>query len=158
MKYSISSAAMILLGLTTVQAETCRVLALSGGGQSAVYQAGVIKSILENVADGEGAYDIVTGTAGGAINAAFLADYEKGQEAESVPRMKKFWEGTATQDMYEEWLGGLLDGLLIEGGLYDDTKLKNYIKSELKGVTAKREIDLGLVNLLSGKYEDMTKK
>jgi len=158
MKYTISSAVMILLGLTTVEAETCKVLALSGGGQSSVFQAGALQGILDSTANGDTGYDIVTGVAGGAINAALLVDYSKGEESSAIPRMKSFWQGTATQTMYQEWLGGLLDGLLLEGGLYDDSNLKAYIQTTLKDVVPKREFDIGVVDLLSGKYDTLTKK
>ena len=157
MKRIIGPASLILLGYTAT-AEPCRVLALSGGGQSSVFQAGALKGLTESAANGETEYDIITGVAGGAINGALLSDFAKGQEAQAADKMKTFWEGTATQDMYEEWMGGLLDGLLLEGGLYDDTKLKNYIKTEFSGVSPKRDFDFGLTDLLSGKFDSYTQK
>ena len=158
MKQIISAAVLLLLGSANAEAQKCRVLALSGGGQSAVFQAGALQGLLESAKNGELEYDFITGVSGGAINGAILSDYAKGDEAKSIDRMKEFWLGTANEAMYEDWLGGLLEGLLVEGGLYNDAKLRDYIKKEFKDISVKREFDLGLTNLLSGRYDSYTNK
>ena len=37
------------------------------------------------------AYDVVAGVTGGAVNAALLSNYEKGQESEATTHMRDFW-------------------------------------------------------------------
>ena len=55
-------------------------------------------------------------------------------------------------------MGGIVQGLFIEGALYNEEELLKFLKSKhgLKHVTPdKRWIDIGLTNFLTGEYKDL---
>lgn len=70
--------------------------------------------------------------------------------------MIKFWEDAASTRLYRDFPGGVAQGLTVEGGLYDATMLKNFLATELTDIgSMQRFVDVGLTNVLTGKYEDM---
>jgi len=69
--------------------------------------------------------------------------------------MKTFWENSANTKMYKDWLGGIAEGLLLKGGLWNDEPTLDFLKSELADVSAtNRWIDIGLTDVLKGTYVD----
>ena len=136
-------------------ADKCYALALSSGDQNSMYQAGVIKGIAQTLSADEVAYQAISGVAGGAVNSVLLAAYPAGQESDAADRMKTFWENSANTKMYKDWLGGLAEGLLLKGGLWNDQPTLDFLKSELSDVSAtNRWIDIGLTDVLKGTYVD----
>ena len=137
-------------------ADKCYALALSSGDQDAMYQAGVIKGLADNVdLGGAVGYTAISGVAGGAVNAAILANYAVGQESDAAERMKTFWTNSANTKLYKNWLGGIAEGLLIKGGLYNDEAMLGFLKTELADITpSQRWIDVGLTDVLKGSYVD----
>merc|ERR1711935_1001231 len=75
----------------------------------------------------EVAYDAISGISGGAVNAAILASYAKGDEKAAGARMEKFWKDASHAWLYRSWIGGITRGLFFEGGLYYDKGLDNFI-------------------------------
>lgn len=101
------------------------------------------------------AYQAVSGVSGGAVNAAILASYEVGQESAAADRMKTFWENSADTKLYKDWLGGLAEGLLLKGGLWNDANTLDFIRGEMADMTPnQRWIDVGLTDVLKGSYTD----
>jgi len=47
--------------------------------------------------------------------------------------MEQFWQSAATTPLQKDWLGGLPQGLLVEGGLYNSAPLKSFLTSQFKG-------------------------
>ena len=71
----------VLLCLVPVaSAKKCRALALRGGGTKGNYEVGVLQSFLENLPQEEIEYDVVVGVSIGAVNAATIGMYDKGEE------------------------------------------------------------------------------
>ena len=61
------------------QENKCYALALSSGDQNSVYQAGVLKGLIQGAGSSAGfAYQAVSGVQGGAMNAAILASFAVG--------------------------------------------------------------------------------
>ena len=106
---------------------TCYALALSAGDQSAAYQAGVLQGLAEIYSAGEANYTAVSGVAGGAVNAAILANFAVGSELSAADAMKAFWDASTNATLYKEWPGGLAEGLLIKGGLYNQAPLRKFL-------------------------------
>ena len=44
--------------------------------------------------------------------------------------MSTFWTNAANSELYKNWLGGIAEGLLIKGGLYNDAELLTFLKSD----------------------------
>lgn len=47
-----------------------------------------------------------------------------GAEATAAADMKAFWQASATADLYKEWPGGVAEGLLMKGGLFNEKPLR----------------------------------
>lgn len=57
--------------------------------------------------------------------------------------------------MYKDWLGGITQGLLLQGGLYNDKPLYNFIDTNLSDISSmKRFVNVGLANVLTGVWTD----
>ena len=41
--------------------------------------------------------------------------------------MSTFWKSASNSELYKNWLGGIAEGLLIKGGLYNDAELKDFL-------------------------------
>jgi len=100
-------------------------------------------------------YQAISGVSGGAINAAILANYPVGQEDAAADRMKTFWDNSANTKLYKDWLGGLAEGLLLKGGLWNDAAVLDFVKGEMADISpTNRWIDVGLTDVLKGTYVD----
>jgi len=71
---------------------------------------------------------------GGAINAALLSSFAPGDELSAVDRMQEFWINAANTPLYDDWIGGVVEGMFFKAGLYDSKPLKKFLKSEFSGV------------------------
>ena len=72
--------------------------------------------------------------------------------------MSTFWKDASNSELYKNWLGGIAEGLLIKGGLYNDAELLDFLKSDkgLSDITPnKRWLDIGITDVLKGTYKDM---
>jgi predicted acylesterase/phospholipase RssA len=96
---------------------------------SSAYQVGVFSGLVSQLSAEEVAYQSISGVAGGAVNAAILSSFPVGQEVQAAAEMQTFWREAATTPLYKDWVGGLAQGLLIEGGLYNSAPLKSFLKS-----------------------------
>lgn len=99
----------------------CRVLALEGGGDKGSYEVGALKAFVELVPENELVYDVVTGVSVGAINAIAMALHEKGNEKECVNWMNQLWLNMSSSDIYQNWRFGLIEGIALREGLYDNS-------------------------------------
>ena len=72
---------MLVAAATQAAADTCYAIAFSSGDDSASYQAGVLKGLVEALGADQTAYSSVSGVSGGAVNAAILGSFAVGQEA-----------------------------------------------------------------------------
>lgn len=101
-------------------------------------------------------YDVVSGISGGAVNAVLLSSYNKGQEKDAAAKMEKFWRDASKTSLWRNWIGGLARGLFFEGGLYYDGGLQSFIKQQVSHLTIKRDLDIGIVDTITGKYTDFS--
>jgi hypothetical protein len=56
--------------------------------------------------------------------------------------------------LYEDWLGGIVEGFLMKGGLYSSRPLKGFLKDEFTSASIQRALNVGIVDLLAGQYVD----
>ena len=120
MQNSFIVTALVAVLAQQVAADKCYALALSSGDQNSMYQAGVLKAFATTMEASEVAYSAISGVAGGAVNSSILANYPAGQEEAAADRMKTFWDNSVSADLYKDWIGGLAEGLLVKGGLWND--------------------------------------
>jgi predicted acylesterase/phospholipase RssA len=146
---------MALTQATEAKPEKCYALAFSSGDESSAYQAGVMSGIAasDHLQDSERAYQSVSGVSGGAVNAVIMSNYSMGEEAQAAARMEQFWRDASRTSLYKNWFGGIARGLFFEGGLYNSNPLEKFLQKEMKSVHPKRDLDMGIVDVVSGAYK-----
>lgn len=155
MTKSFSYLAAVAAMAGSAYADKCYSIAFSSGDQTAAYQVGVLKGLVEQSAAGETAYSAVSGVSGGAVNAVIMASFPVGQESAAVERMQTFWENSANTKLFKEWPGGLAEGLMMKGGLYNNKPLLNFLTTEMADILPnQRFVDVGLTDILTGQYQD----
>ena len=98
-------------------------------------------------------YSAVSGMSGGAVNAAILASHGLGEEGNAAERMITFWQNSSNSKLFKDWLGGIVQGLTMEGGLYNNALLKTFLTHELADLSPMaRFVDVGITDVLTGKY------
>lgn len=122
-----SIATILALTASQANADKCYALALSSGDQTAAYQAGVLSSLFGAESPDLIAYTAISGMSGGAVNASILGSYNLGDENFAAQRMITFWQNSSNNKLYKDWLGGLAQGLTMEGGLYNNNLLKTFL-------------------------------
>lgn len=151
--------ATILFGAQALAQEAngkCYAIAFSSGQESSAFQAGALKGLLSKLPADQLAYDAVSGNTGGAYNAVILSSYAKGQESAAADRMAQFWIDAGNSKLYQNWWGGVIDGLFTKGGIYDSKPMKDFIVKEFPNTQLKRSTNVGIVDVLSGQYLPFT--
>ena len=115
---------IILFAISLSQAQKCRTVSLEAGGSHGAYEAGVVWALANLTSPGGIAWDVASGVSAGSINVGGIVQYPLGQEI----AMGNFLLDTVhsingTSDIFVEWEGGLIDGLLFHSGLYDNSPL-----------------------------------
>lgn len=60
------------------------------------------------------------------------------------------WQNMTTEKLYQNWKGGILEGLLYKKGLYDSSPLHNYIAEFYSNRTIHRKIHFNCVDTKTG--------
>lgn len=141
-----------LLAIIPLTSSTqCLGLALQGGADKGAYQAGALAALIKYTNPGEAQYDAVSGVSIGAVNSAWISQFPKGQEQPMVDQLIDFWVNLKPSDIYKEWLGGLVQGMLMEPSLYNTKPGKEYLKTRLANVP-QRYLSVGTTNLDHATY------
>jgi len=99
----------------------------------------------------------VSGVFGGGVNAALLGSFALGQEADAAERVITFWQNTSNNKLYKDWIGGIVEGLTVKAGLYNDALLKQFLANELTDIgSMQRFVDVGITDVLKGTFQDNT--
>lgn len=131
---------------------TCRSLSLEGGGSHGAYEAGVISALASLTNPGDIAWNAVSGISVGAINVGALIQYPTGQEAQAANYLVSLWKSlNASTDIYEEWPGGLVAGLLFHSGVYSTEPLSKLLRTDLTK-PPQRNFTVGSTNLDTGLF------
>ena len=138
----------ILLYLSSfiVTSQECLAISLEGGGGRGAYEAGVIFGLVNAENSPNMKYNVVTGISIGAVNSGGMAQYPIGQEVSMSNYLIAFWKSiTGDSSIFVEWKGGLIDGLLFQRGLYDNSPAVNLSRTWIN--TPVRNITVGSTNL-----------
>jgi predicted patatin/cPLA2 family phospholipase len=133
----------------------CRVLILQGGGDKGAYQAGVIKALSENLPEDARNWDVITGISIGAVNAAVISLFEKGDEIAASDYLLDKWKNLKdSSEIYKSWLLGPIEGYFYKSGFYDTSPSKDFIDKILsdKHKQIKRKVIIGATEVKSGAY------
>lgn len=140
-----------LFVLAIAAAGTCRTLSFEGGGSHGAYEAGATWQLVHSLPLEEVQWDIVSGVSIGAINAGSVAIFAKGDELTMADSLVKEWENIRSADVYEDWAGGLVAGLLFQQGIYSNAPSYKYIHDTLARPFL-RNITVGVTNMNEGKF------
>lgn len=129
-----------------------RVLVLSGGGSKGGFQNGALRYILGEL---KVSYDAFCGISVGALNAAFLAQFKKGEEQLAADELNKLWHRVDTKKIYKRWFPfGILHGAWLPS-LKNSRPLLDWINTELdlnKIRNSGKICQVGAVSLNTGEY------
>jgi predicted acylesterase/phospholipase RssA len=128
-----------------------KALVLSGGGSHAAYQVGVLKYLLGDL---KTQYDIICGISAGGINAAYLAQFGKGQEQESIRRLEELWLEIDNSKIWKHRLIKYLPALW-KSSVLCTSPLQNMIRNNVRMSEIKKagkKLRIGAVSLTTGDY------
>ncbi|KAL4481729.1 hypothetical protein ABPG74_007818 [Tetrahymena malaccensis] len=129
--------------------QKCRALALEAGGDLGSFEAGAYKALVYNLPAEEVQYDVYTGISIGSINTLGLSQYPKGQEKDQADWLINLWSGLKQKDVYKNFKGGIVQGLLYERGIFDSSPALELLK-KVATKPAQRKINIGTCNLRTG--------
>ncbi|AYV76936.1 MAG: patatin-like phospholipase family protein [Barrevirus sp.] len=123
-------------------ANACRILALSGGGAHAAFQAGVIKRLHE-----EGnRWTIITGISAGSFNAGLISLFKEEDQSLGIKLMESLWQNITSKNVYNYNWNPIYDQSIL-----DSSPLNNTIYTMINQFgPIKRDIIIGSVSLNTG--------
>lgn len=141
-----------LLYANAANLEVCRGLVLQGGSDKGAYQAGALQGLLQGLGAEGIAYDVISGVTIGSVNAAWMSQFRKGMEEPMVDELLNYWLTVKASDMYKNWIGGPIQGLLFEPALYNSDPGYQYLKNHITQ-PPQRYIAIGAANANNGKFK-----
>lgn len=104
-----------------------RALVLSGGGSKGAFQVGVLNRWIKE----EGRrYDIICGISVGALNGAFLAQFEQRRQPAAVIDLEDLWLGLNNKDVWKKHFLGEAASLW-KPSVYDSSPLRKLVENRL---------------------------
>ena len=85
-----------ILAAKDSEEKKCKALSMRAGGVKGMYQVGILQSLYEHLPHSELAYDVTTGASIGAVNAATLGMFAKGNETEAYKILYDDWADLST--------------------------------------------------------------
>lgn len=129
-------------------------LSLSGGGSKGAYEVGAIYQMMQMLEAPENYWDVVSGVSVGAINAAGLSLFGKGEEIDAAEFLMDLWSNLDNSQVFKWWNPhNPVEGLTKEEGILDNSPLyelllgKYYLYNDIK-----RHAYVNAVDSLTGTY------
>lgn len=126
----------------------CRILMLRGGGIHGSYEAGVLKSIVEQMPAEDIKYDYVSGVSIGAINASIFALFAPGEEKEAAELIVKSYDGQASSDAYDAY-SPLIFAPFMHDSMTDNTKFVERLENLMVDKPFKRKLSILSADMLT---------
>ena len=111
---------------------------------------GVLEGMIENLPKEEYSYDVISGVSVGAINAAIIAMYPKGEELQACYELEVMWKSHPAQDLWQFWPGLHIFGGLVKDAFIDSTPLREMAETTFQNRTFKRAFGWQSVDLNTG--------
>ncbi|CAG9330900.1 unnamed protein product [Blepharisma stoltei] len=134
-----------------VSAQMCRVLSMQGGASFGSYEGGVLTAMVNLLPPTEVQYNAVVGISAGSLNSLLLAIFPMGQELNATQLIYNvYYNLDGAQDVYIDWKGGVIEGLTLRSGLYNNEPLRKTIAKYFTSL--KRNITVGSCNIGTGEF------
>lgn len=130
----------------------CRALAMSGGGDKGAYQASVFIEFVNALGE-EASYDVVTGASAGSLNGAGLSLFAPGDEDEASLFIYGLWNSITASDILEQWDEGILAGLTVKPGLFNNQPLVDFLYEQIGSRTIQKRFSVVITNADEGTSE-----
>jgi NTE family protein len=133
-----------------------KALVHSGGAAKGAYGAGVIKYLLGDLGI---QYSSLHGVSVGAINCAFISQFENGKEKEASEQLYDLWSKLDISKILKRWFPFGKVHAAWKMSFFDSSPLQELIKNNVsleKIRKVNRKINVGAVSLTSGKYTIFT--
>lgn len=130
--------------------QICRALVLEGGGDKGAYQAGALSQMFAMIPQ-DIQYDVISGVSVGALNAAGLSMFAKGDEGNMTSFILDIWRNIKASDVYQDWSGGIIDGILFRPSIYDTSPLNDFLHQKFTR-PIQRKITIGTCNANNGSF------
>ncbi|EFA81708.1 patatin family protein [Heterostelium album PN500] len=160
MKFLISLIVVSTMIAACMAQSTCRTITFSGAGAFGAYQAGVVSGIVSKRAPADVQWLSATGISAGSINAAALAMFNVGDEVAAANFMTEKWLSISPEQVFVNWKGGVVDGLFLHRGIYDDGPLFVFMTNALNTtqfLASNRNMMIGATNLDTGMFDQFYK-
>lgn len=145
---------VLLAAVLVVQASSqmCRTISLEGGGSHGAYEAGALWALANLSHPEDVAYNVVTGISAGALNAFGVCQFAMGDEIAMSEYLVNLWLNlNGSSSVFQDWEGGLVDGLLFQKGIYNTAPLIETLRKDfIHGI--QRNITVGSTNLDTGMF------
>ena len=93
-------ASTLLSAALAASQESCKAVALSGGGSNGAWEMGVLWGFTHYGNPTDFAYDVVTGISAGSINAVQMMGYPLGEEVAMSEAGADLWNNLKTSDVW----------------------------------------------------------
>ena len=80
--------------------DRCIGLVLKGGANRGSYEAGAVYALVRNLPAEDVQYDAISGISVGALNAAHISTYKKGDELKMSEEMLSLWKNLTKNNLY----------------------------------------------------------
>lgn len=130
-----------------------KALVLSGGGARGAWQVGALKYLY---VDEGNKYDIISGVSVGALNGAFLSQYDKGSGIQAYAELENLWLELSNNKIYRKWYYGILGTIPAawKPSIYTTKPLRKLIKDNIDpSKYTERLFSLGAVRRDTGEYK-----
>ncbi|GAM26516.1 hypothetical protein SAMD00019534_096910 [Acytostelium subglobosum LB1] len=151
---------LLLLAITLSAAlaagSTCRGITLSGAGAFGAFEAGVIWGLLDKRATSDVEWQFATGVSAGSLNAAIMSMFSVGDESAASQYLNNLWLGITQEQVFVEWPGGVVDGLLLQKGIFNDAPLNKYLHAHVNQTMinqSTRGLQFGATNIDTGNFD-----
>jgi len=114
--------------------EVCRALVLSGGGNKGAYEVGVIHGMVNLLPADDVKYDVVSGVSAGALNAAGMFIWQKGDEVRMADWLVTLWSSISFDMIFKVWGEGVMSAFKNHSGFLNDQPLFDLVSEILDSV------------------------
>jgi predicted acylesterase/phospholipase RssA len=150
----IIAAVLILMLCSSIDAKTCRALALSGGGDKGAYEAAVYVGLVNALKDKpeDVAYDVITGVSAGSLNTLGLSVFEPNDVVDASDFVFALWNSVPQHNAYGNWPLGIVQGLFWEKGIFDLSPGIQWVTEQLGDRTLKRKVSFATTDANGADY------
>ena len=130
----------------------CRAIVMSGGGDKGSYEASALSTLIRELPQIETEYDVVSGVSAGSLNGILFHGVPIGEEDKFIDFSLTEWRKFVPSDAFVLWPGGIKEGIVEHGALFDDTPMFTWLPSVVEGLKAERHYIAGSADMVTGTF------